>query len=392
VEEKNCIDSRVSRSYPKRRTIMRANARFEIIFRRYTLLLVVPFFIAALHACNSGHKTPEAVKVPPGGVLLKGAGATFPSPLYNRWFQAYQKTHGDTVIAYDAVGSGEGIRRFMGKNVKEEELVDFGASDAAMKDEDMAQVPKGVVLLPVTAGIVVLAYNLPDIEEDLKLSREAYAGIFLGEITKWNDPLIARSNPGVKLPKISIATVVRQDSSGTTYAFTKHLDAISKKWQSHQGPSTLVNWPGNAMRAKGNEGVAGRIQQSIGSIGYVSYEFAHKLGLKLAVLENREGKFVRPTGESSTTALSAVEMPENLRLFIPDPPGRDSYPIVTLSWILLHKSYENPSKARAVHDLFFWCLNDGQEIAPQLGYVRLPPNISGKALQALETLNSGIRR
>ena len=205
-------------------------------------------------------------------------------------------------------------------------------------------------------------------------------------------PGIARSNPGVKLPKISIATVVRQDSSGTTYAFTKHLDAISEKWQSHQGPSTLVNWPGSAMRAKGNEGVAGRINQSVGSIGYVSYEFAHKLGLKLAILENREGQFVRPTAESSTEALSVARMPDNLRLFIPDPPGRDSYPIVTLSWILLYKSYEDPLKAKAIHDLFAWCLKEGQDFAPEMGYARLPQNISGKALQALETLKQEVRR
>ncbi len=367
---------------------MQVDGRFAGITRKSIALLTLFLLLTAVQGCSSQHKESEKVKAPPGGTLLKGAGATFPSLLYKKWFQVYQKDHPSTVIAYDAVGSGEGIRRFMGKSAKEEELVDFGASDAAMKDEDMAQVRKGVVLLPVTAGSVVLAYNLPEFEGDLRLSREAYAGIFLGEITKWNDSRIAKSNPGVKLPKISIATVVRQDSSGTTYAFTKHLDAISDKWRSLHGPSTLVNWEGSAMRAKGNEGVAARIKQSFGSIGYVGYEFAQKLGLKLAILENREGKFVKPTGITATAALSTAQMPDNLRLFIPDPPGRDSYPIVTLSWILLYGSYEDPPKTKAMHDFFMWCLKDGQGFAEELGYVRLPPAISERALKALETVKT----
>ena len=316
------------------------------------------------------------------------AGPGPPSPLwlYKRWFEVYQADHPQTVITYDGVGSGEGIRRFSGKNVKDEERVDFGASDAAMKDEDMGQVPQGVVLLPVTAGSVVLAYNLPDLEGELKLSRKAYAGIFLGEIKQWNDPAIARTNPGAKLPKLSIATVVRQDSSGTTYAFTKHLDAISEKWRAQHGPATLVNWPGNAMRAKGNEGVATRIKHSIGSIGYVGYEFAMKLGLKTALLENREGKFVRPTQESCIAALAAAEMPENLRVFVPDPAGPDSYPIVTFTWILLYQNYPDAEKAKSIRDLFQWCLLEGQKFAPQLGYVQLPASTVEKAQAALNTI------
>jgi phosphate transport system substrate-binding protein len=235
---------------------------------------------------------------------------------------------------------------------------------------------------------VALAYNLPDLAVDLKLSRKAYTGIFLGEIKNWNDPSIAKTNPGVKLPKLSIATVVRQDSSGTTYAFTKHLDAISEKWRVQHGPATLVNWPGNAMRAKGNEGVAARINQSIGSIGYVSYEFARQLGLKLAVLENKEGNFIKPTEQSCTAALAGAEMPENLRVFVPDPSGPDSYPIVTFSWILLYKNYPDSEKAASIRDLFKWCLLDGQKYAPKLGYVRLPANVTEKALAALNTVGA----
>jgi phosphate transport system substrate-binding protein len=255
-----------------------------------------------------------------------------------------------------------------------------------MKDEDISRVDRGVLMLPVTAGGVTLAYNLPEVTTDLKLSRRAYAGIFLGEIKHWNDPAIARTNPGVKLPQLSIATVVRQDSSGTTFAFTKHLDAISEKWRSRHGPATLVNWPGNAMRAKGNEGVATRIKQSVGAIGYVGHEFATRLGLKTALLENREGKFVRPAAESCTLALGSAELPENLRLFLPDPAGPGSYPIVTFTWVLLYRSYPEAEKARAIRDLFRWCLDEGQRFSPELGYVQLPTSVREKAQKALQTI------
>ena len=271
---------------------MRGYRAFHMALRGAAFLLAVVVLVGGLHGCSSEDSKEEKAKAPPGGVLLRGAGATFPSWLYKRWFEVYHDDYPKTVITYDSVGSGEGIRRFIGKNVKEEEQVDFGASDAAMKDDEIASVPRGVVLLPVTAGSVVLAFNLPDFQGELKLSRKAYAGIFSGEIKNWNDPLIARTNPGMKLPKLTINTVVRQDGSGTTYAFTRHLDAIDETWHSRHGAGTLISWPGSAMRAKGNEGVAGRIKQAVGSIGYVSYEFAHQLGLKLAVLENKEGSLL----------------------------------------------------------------------------------------------------
>jgi len=315
---------------------------------------------------------------------LQGAGATFPSILYKRWFAAYQSAHPKTAIVYEAVGSGEGVRRFIGENVKEEEKVDFGASDAAMTDEQIVRVPGGAVLLPATAGCVTLSYNLPDFDGDLKLSRKAYAAIFLGQVKSWNDPLISQSNPGARLPKLTLVTVVRRDASGTTYAFTKHLDAISETWRGQYGAATLVSWPGNAMRAPGNEGVAGRIQQSNGSIGYVGYEFAQRLGLKMALVENKNGEFVKPGAESCAASLASAEMPENLRVFVPDPTAPGAYPIVTFSWILLYKNYDNPAKADAIRTLFRWCLQDGQEYSPQLGYIRLPSNVASRALAALQ--------
>ena len=208
---------------------MGSGSRFLLKFSRLLLALAVLGPLGSFLACSRQSQGKASPSIPPGGVLLRGAGATFPSPLYKKWFAAYQQSHPQTVIGYDAVGSGEGIRRFIARNVEGEDKVDFGASDAALQDNEIAQVPDGVVMLPVTAGGVVLGYNLPDVTQQLRLSRQAYAGIFLGEITNWNDPLIAAANPGVKLPKLTIVTVVRQDASGTTFAFTKHLDAISEK-------------------------------------------------------------------------------------------------------------------------------------------------------------------
>jgi phosphate transport system substrate-binding protein len=346
---------------------------------------LVASLVLTLAGCSASQSNQSAVQAPVGGILLKGAGATFPAPLYKRWFQTYQQAHPQVAVAYDAVGSGEGIRRFLGNKLEAGEAVDFGASDAAMQDEDIAKASRGVVLLPATAGGVVLAYNLPDVPV-LKLTRAAYSGIFLGEITSWDDRRITASNPGVKLPRLTITTAVRQDGSGTTFAFTRHLDAISPAWHDRFGAAKLINFPGLAMRGVGNERVAALIQSSVGSIGYVGYEFARRLGLKTASLENREGQFVAATQESCTSALASVEMPENLRAFIPDPPGTGSYPIVTLSWILLYRHYDDPARARSLRDLLVWSLKDGQDLARESGYVALPNSVREKALAALKTI------
>jgi phosphate transport system substrate-binding protein len=352
-------------------------------------LASVLMFLWLLPSACSAPERAAANKIPDGGLLVRGAGATFPSLLYKKWFSEYQSAHPQTEITYDAVGSGEGVRRFVGKSTSnEDERVDFGASDAAMTDQEIAEVPRGALMIPATAGSVVLTYNLPELNGDLKLSREAYAGIFLGEIKNWNDPRIARSNPGLSLPKLTIVPVVRQDASGTTYAFTRHLDAINPVWSSRHGAATLIDWQGNVMRAPGNEGVASRVEHSTGSIGYVGYEFARRLGLKTAILENKSGKFIEPNEHSTTDALTGVELPENLRLFVPDPPAADAYPIVTFSWVLLYANYEDARKGEMLRNLFSWCLQDGQTYSPQLGYVRLTPDIASKALAALNTINA----
>jgi phosphate transport system substrate-binding protein len=353
---------------------------------RRALALVL---LVGVSACGGPSAKRPTIEAPQGGMLLRGAGATFPALLFKQWFGVYRKEHPQVVIAYEGVGSSEGIRRFTGKNVDEESKVDFSASDAAMTDEQIAAVPRGVLLVPVTAGSVVLAYNLPELVGELRLSRRAYEGIFLGTVTTWNDPLIAQANPGAKLPELTIETIVRQDGSGTTFAFTKHLDAISDTWRSRLGAASLVDWPGKPMRAMGNEGVAGRVGHSIGSIGYLSFGAAQQVGLRMALLENREGAFVAPTTASAAATLAAAELPENLRLFVPDPPGLASYPIVTFSWALLYRHYGDQARAAAIRDLFGWALSKGQALGSDMGYIPLPPAVSEKALAAVQTVAPG---
>ena len=361
-----------------------------MFLHRVSSLLAVAALLLTASGCGDSGREEPAVTAPAGTVTLRGAGSTLVVPLYKKWFAAYHADHPGVTIDYDGVGSGEGVRRFIGRNLAEAEKVDFGASDAAMTDEEIAASGKGAVMVPVTAGSVVLAYNLAEASGRLRLSREALAGIFLGDIRSWNDPRIARTNPGLKLPKLTIAPVVRLDASGTTFAFTKHLDAINEKWRGRFGAATLVNWPeeAKAMRGKGNEGVAADIQHAVGSIGYVGHEFARRLSLSMAALENREGRFVEPTEASGMAAFADAQMPDNLRLFVADPPGPDAYPIVTFSWILLYKSYGQPEKSEAMRELFRWTLTDGQKYAPELGFIPLPPSVTGPALAALNAVGN----
>src|SRR5262247_1175899 len=316
-----------------------------------------------------------------GALQLQGAGATFPAPLYKKWLEEYQKQHPDVQLSYKAIGSGEGIKQFMAG------VVDFGASDAAMSDEEMAVVKRGVQLLPLVAGSIVLAYNLEGLGGELKLSRDVYVDIFLGKITTWDDPRLQALNPHVRLPRDHIALVVRQDSSGTTYAFSNHLSAMSATWRD-QGPGVgrVLAWPSHPMVAPGNEGVTGRIKNSKGAIGYVEYGFAQRAGLPMAWLENKAGQFIQPRGDSGLATLLNVEMPDNLRIFFPDPDGKDSYPIVTFSWLLLYKQYDDQHKAAALKQYLKWCLTEGQAFNEALGYIRLAPQVIARTMAALDSI------
>jgi phosphate transport system substrate-binding protein len=310
-------------------------------------------------------------------VQLSGAGASFPAPLYQRWAVEFNKANPDVQINYQSVGSGAGIKQFIAGTV------DFAASDAAMKDEEIAQVKKGAVMIPATAGSIVIAYNLPGVT-DLKLSRDAYVGIFLGKITNWNDDAIKKTNPGVDLPDMPINVAYRSDGSGTTFVFTKHLATISKEFADQVGSDKSVTWPIGA-GGKGNEGVTALIKQTPGTVGYVEYGYAANNGLAFASLENKAGKFVKADEKSGAAALVG-ELPANLRVWFSDPESADAYPIATFTWLLLYGKYDDAAKLDALKKFVKWGLTDGQKLAPELGYIPLPASVVEKDMAALEAI------
>jgi phosphate transport system substrate-binding protein len=334
--------------------------------------------VLGLHSPGSGQTGTSS-----GKVRLEGAGATFPAILYKKWIALYTAQNPDVVIDYKDVGSGEGVRRFLARSV------DFGASDGALTDEQMAAVAGGARLVPLTAGMVVLAYNVPGLGGELKLSRDVYADIFLHKIVMWNDPRIQAINPDLKLPNRSIAVAARQDGSGTTFALSNHLSAINAEWRKAIGTGYLVDWAGRAMRARGNEGVAALIKISEGSIGYVEYAFALRLGLPMARLQNKAGRYVAPSDRTGQAALASNVklMPENLRMFLPDLDGEESYPIVSFSWLLLYGQYQDQQKSAALKQFVRWGLSLGQSYSPELGYVALPADVASLSRAALDRIN-----
>jgi phosphate transport system substrate-binding protein len=320
-------------------------------------------------------------KIFDSNVSLTGAGASFPAPLYQNWFIEMNKKIPELQVNYQSVGSGAGVEQFTANTVN------FGASDVAMTDEEIAAIEKGTLLLPMAAGAIVMAYNLPGVEE-LNLPRDVYTNILLGNITTWNDPAIADANPDVDLPDSEITVVHRSDGSGTTGVFTKHLSAISPEFESAIGEGKTVEWPtGNFIGGKGNEGVTAQIQQTEGAIGYVEYGYAINNGLAVAALENASGNFVKPTGDSAAATLDAVELPDNLRAFITDPEGENSYPIVTYTWMMVYEEYDDPMQAKAVEVMVEYGLNEGQEISPELGYVALPPSVRERVAAAADGIS-----
>ncbi|HIK44325.1 MAG TPA: phosphate ABC transporter substrate-binding protein PstS [Leptolyngbyaceae cyanobacterium M65_K2018_010] len=316
-------------------------------------------------------------------VNLTGAGASFPAPLYQNWAITLAQQEPNLQVNYQSIGSGAGIEQFTAGTV------DFGASDTAMTDQQMAAVTRGTLLLPMSAGSIVMAYNLQGVDTGLKLTRDAYVGILSGRITRWNDPAIVNANPGVNLPDQQITVVHRSDGSGTTGVLTKHLSEISPEWKDSIGQGNAVEWPrtGNFVGARGNEGVTAQIQNVNGSLGYVEYGFAANNGLSVAALENREGNFVVPTDETAANTLAAVELPDNLRAFITDPEGADSYPIVTYTWQMHFKEQPDATKAIALEKWIEFGLNEGQDAAPALGYVRLPDIVRQKVAAAADVIS-----
>jgi phosphate transport system substrate-binding protein len=277
-------------------------------------------------------------------------------------------------INYQSTGSGAGVEQFKAKTV------DFAASDVAMTDAEMQTIPEGVLLLPMTAGSLGLAYNLPGIPDGLRLPRSVYTQIFLGEINHWQDPAIQQANPHLSLPNLPIIVIHRADGSGSTEVFTKHLSAISEAWKLTCGSGKNIAWPekGQHIGAKGNEGVTVQLLQTPGSIGYVDYSYAVNTAVTMAALENQAGQFIFPSLKNAAITLESLPLPDNLRLFILDPPGFESYPLVTYTWLLVYQHYADPDKARAMELLIEYGLNQGQQIAPRLGYVPLPLSVRQK--------------
>jgi phosphate transport system substrate-binding protein len=310
---------------------------------------------------------------------LQGAGATFPAPLYQRWIAEFSKANPGIQINYQGVGSGAGIKQFT------DGLVTFGASDAAMTDAQIAKVKPGAVLIPATAGSIVLAYNLPGVET-LKLSRDAYVGIFMGKITKWSDPAITKTNEGVKLPDTNITVCTRSDSSGTNFVFTGHLAAVSADFKSQIGQGTSVTWPAG-VAGQGNDGVTALIKQTQGAIGYVEYGYAKNNRLMFAQLQNKAGEFVAATPESGAATLNTTQFPANiLRAWPSDPDAKGAYPIATFTWLLLYKTYSDKDKLAALKKFVTYGLTDGQKLSGDLGYIPLPPEVVQKCQAALDSV------
>jgi phosphate transport system substrate-binding protein len=325
------------------------------------LVLVIGLTLAQVFGSSGSAIAQESVR-------LTGSGASFPFPIYSAWFKSFSAKNRAITVDYQGKGSGAGIQDFINRTV------DFAASDAAMTDDEMAKVPGGVQLLPMTAGEVVISYNLTGNPKGLKLPREVYAGIFLGKITKWSDPKLKAANPGVTLPDQDITVVRRADSSGTTFVFTSHLSAISEEWKKTHGAGTTVNWPKSDkfVASPKNDGVTATIKQTPGSIGYIEYAFAKFAKLEMAELQNKAGQFMAPGGEGGPAALASVQLPANLRAWISDPAGAKSYPIATYTWMLFYKENKDPKKAAALRQLVEFCLTEGQKMSHQMGYIPLP--------------------
>ncbi|HEY9644960.1 MAG TPA: phosphate ABC transporter substrate-binding protein PstS [Chroococcidiopsis sp.] len=358
-------------------------------------LLVSAFVITvAATSCTSTNNAPTAsasnstdaaspAAMSAGGDLkasLSGAGASFPAPLYQRWFSEFNKQQSGVQISYQSVGSGAGVEQYLAGTV------DFGASDAPLTDEEKqsfkAKYGADPIQVPMTGGAVVLAYNLPGVQ-DLKVSREAFCGIVQGTVTRWNDPAIAQANTGATLPDQPIGWVHRSDGSGTTFIFSSHIAAACPNWTAGSGKS--VEWPVGA-GAKGNEGVTAQIQQTEGSIGYVEYAYAHENELSMAELENKAGKYIAPSPESAALAFEGEEVPADFALSVPDPSGEGAYPIAGLTWLLLYPKYADTAKLEALKAVIDWSLAGGKTFAQELGYVPVTEGLAQRVMTAIDQI------
>ena len=312
---------------------------------------------------------------------INGAGATFPYPIYSKWFSDYNKLHPDVEINYQSIGSGGGIRQLNNQTVF------FGATDGPMTPDQMQGAPGRILHLPTVLGAVVPIYNIPGVDAPLKFSGTLLADIILGKVTKWNDPAIAGPNPGVKLPSTDITVAHRSDGSGTTYIFVDYLSKVSPEFKSKVGVATSVNWP-VGVGGKGNEGVAGLVKQTPGSFGYVELIYAKQNNIDYGSVKNMEGEFVAASLDSVTAAaaVAAKQMPPDFRVSITNAPGKGVYPISSFTWLLFYENPKDKPKARTMVDFMKWALSDGQKAASDLGYAPLPSEVVALEMEALKKI------
>ncbi len=313
-----------------------------------------------------------------GQTTLNGAGATFPNPMYSKWFSEYHKLHSEVQVNYQSIGSGGGIRQVIAGTV------DFGASDMPMTDKQLQEAKTKILNIPTVLGADVPAYNVPGVSGDLKFTPEALAGIFLGKISKWNDKAITSVNPGVNLPDKEIIVVHRSDGSGTSFIWTDYLSKVSPEWKSQVGADTSVKWP-VGLGGKGNEGVAGSIRQLSGAIGYVELIYAVQNKIAYGSVRNSAGTFVKASLESVTAAAaSAPKMPDDFRVSITNAPGKDAYPISSFTWLLIPAQAKDPAKGKILADFLNWMVSDGQKMTAELSYAPLPENVAAKVREAIK--------
>ena len=312
-----------------------------------------------------------------GQTTLNGAGATFPYPMYSKWFSEYHKLHSDIQINYQSIGSGGGIRQVLANTV------DFGASDGPMTDEQLSQSKVKILHIPTVLGSVVPAYNVPGVSGEIKFTPQSLAGIFLGKITSWNDPALTKENASLNLPNQPIVVVHRSDGSGTTFIFTDYLSKVSSEWQSSVGKGTSVKWP-LGLGNKGNEGVAGMIRQLPGSIGYVELIYAVQNKIPYGVVKNAAGTYVKASLESTTAAAASVKtMPADFRVSITNAPGKDAYPISSFTWLLI-PAQSKDNKGKILADFLTWMVDDGQKMTQELTYAPLPESVAQKVKAAIK--------
>jgi phosphate transport system substrate-binding protein len=338
---------------------------------------------SALVALGAGAsmKAPSAAPAP-SPLLLNAAGATFPYPIYSKWFTEYNRLHPDTQINYNSIGSGGGIRQLQAGTV------DFGASDAPMTDQQLSQNKVPVLHFPTVLGAVVPTYNIEGVSQDLNFTGEALADIFMGKITKWNDPALASVNKGVKLPDTDIVVVHRSDGSGTSFVWTDYLSKVSKEWETKVGRNTSVNWP-VGLGGKGNEGVSGLVKQTPGAIGYVELIYALQNKLPFGLVKNSAGVLEKASlaGITAAAAGKSKEIPADFRVSITDAPGKAAYPICSFTYLLIPSKIDDPAKKTAIKDFLHWMLTDGQNDAEGLSYARLPKDVVARELKAIAQIN-----